>query len=46
MARTRSKDDADFEGPIRLLVAGGLVYALWLVFKPKPAPAAALPPAP
>lgn len=28
-----SKDDATFEGPLRLLVAGGLVYMLWLLVK-------------
>lgn len=39
----RSKDEADFVGPLQLLVVGTLGYALWLVWqKRKEAQAAAL----
>jgi hypothetical protein len=31
--RYQSEADADFAGPLRLCVAGGLAYALWLAFK-------------
>lgn len=39
-------DEADFVGPIRVLVGAALAYMLWLALRPKPADAAALPPAP
>ena len=31
--RFRASEDADFVGPLRLLVGGTLLYGLWLAFK-------------
>ncbi len=31
--RYRSESDADFEGPLRLGVAAGFAYMLWLAFR-------------
>ena len=39
----RAKDEADFVGPLQLLVVGTLGYMLWLALRPKTAPNAALP---
>lgn len=38
-----SKDDATFEGPLRLLVAGGFAYLLWLLVTKSREQEAALP---
>jgi hypothetical protein len=43
--RFRSEDDADFVGPLRVLVAGGLAYMLWVALRPHPNDAAAALPA-
>lgn len=39
----RAKDDADFVGPLQLLVVGTLGYVLWLALEGKSASNAALP---
>ena len=31
------EDEADFVGPIRILVGAGFAYMLWLALRPKPA---------